>query len=169
MIPIKGQSINNFFLNLLERNVHSIITTNMNNILKYKKIWFWLCVCLGNVWILKLNSNEIYVCIICSPPLVINPFGVLINHLGVWAVFGIFNRFRSGFWSEFGRFRMGFVRILERFGQILGRFGRQDWRGIGEAFHVEELALMIRATRGRSINEWNSMNKCSDVLKSLGI
>ena len=36
---------------------------------------------------------------------------------------------------------MGFVKILEAFGQI----GK-----VGESFQVEELALMIRATRGRS-------------------
>ena len=47
----------------------------------------------------------------------------------------------NGFWMDFGR-------ILERFLKLIGRLD------ICEAFQVEELALMIRATRGRSMDGW---------------
>ena len=44
---------------------------------------------------------------------------------------------------------MDFGRILDR---IYGAFCTFFGRILGEAFQVEELALMIRATRGRSID-----------------
>ena len=62
---------------------------------------------------------------------------------------------------------MGFARILARCGQISGRFGKQVWRGIGEAFPVEDLALMIRATRGRSRRP-NHMHSHLDALQGMG-
>ena len=45
---------------------------------------------------------------------------------------------------DFGR---NLVRIYEAFCAFFGRI-------LGEAFQVEELALMIRATRGRSMDGW---------------
>ena len=67
---------------------------------------------------------------------------------------------KGGSGRVLGWFREGFKRILgvfwEGFGWILGRFGswvpHRIWRDMCEAFQVEDLALMIRATRGRSID-----------------
>ena len=39
-------------------------------------------------------------------------------------------------------------------GQKLRSFLCIFWKDFGEAFQVEELALMIRATRGRSMDGW---------------
>ena len=46
---------------------------------------------------------------------------------------------------------MDFGRILDR---IYEAFCAFFGRILGEAFQVEELALMIRATRGRSMDGW---------------
>ena len=54
------------------------------------------------------------------------------------AIWERFLEILNGFW-------MDFERILEGFLKLMGRI----------AFQVEELALMIRATRGRSINQSN--------------
>ena len=64
-------------------------------------------------------------------------------------------RFEGGFWKGSGRvwggFKEGFGRILERFCSWVPH---RIWRDMCEAFQVEDLALMIRATRGRSI-DWS--------------
>ena len=57
-----------------------------------------------------------------------------------------------------GRFRGGFERIFEFFCDEAGRTNndfadrRRIWRITREAFQVEGLTLMIRATRSRSID-----------------
>ena len=87
-------------------------------------------------------------------------------------------RFEGGFWKGSGRvwggFREGFGRILgafwEGFGWILERFcswvPHRIWRDMCEAFQVEDLALMIRATRGRSRRP-NHMHSHLDALQAM--
>ena len=61
----------------------------------------------------------------------------------LWNAFKIFDRFWNGIGKVWGRFWEGLGWVSEGFLNFLGR-------NFGEAFQVEELALMIRATRGRS-------------------
>ena len=63
----------------------------------------------------------------------------------LWNAFKIFDRFWNGIGKVWGRFWEGLGKVSEGFLNFLGR-------NFGEAFQVEELALMIRATRGRSID-----------------
>ena len=66
-----------------------------------------------------------------------------------WNAFRIFDRFWDGFGKVWGGFWDGFGRVSEGF----LRFFR-CWRHLREAFRVAGLALMIRATRGRSMDVW---------------
>ena len=66
------------------------------------------------------------------------------------------------FWNAFRflyRFWNGFGKVLGRFGEVLGRVSEgflrffRSWRNLLEVFRVAGLALMIRATRGRSMDK----------------
>ena len=56
-----------------------------------------------------------------------------------------FERILNGFWKDFGRIS---GRFLE------GSESHRLWRNMREAFQVAGLTLMIRATRGRSMDGW---------------
>ena len=70
----------------------------------------------------------------------------------VWDVCGARSRFLIVFWTVLGRFGEGLGTVLGRFWEGFGRIFEIFGRNLGEAFQVEELALMIRATRSRSID-----------------
>ena len=61
----------------------------------------------------------------------------------------------GGYWEGFGRVSEGFWRFL------------RPWRNLREAFRVAGLALMIRATRGRSRRP-NHMRSHLDALQAMG-
>ena len=95
-----------------------------------------------------------------------------------WNAFRIFYRFWNGFgkvwgrfWKGFGRgsegffrffhcFWNGFGKVLGGFGEVLGRVSAgflrffRSWRNQFEVFRVAGLALMISATRGRSMEKY---------------
>ena len=61
-------------------------------------------------------------------------------------------RFRAAFRMDFEPHGARFWMIFVPPEPVLG-VPHRIWRDMCEAFQVEELALMIRATRGRSMNE----------------
>ena len=72
-------------------------------------------------------------------------FGLLLG-----AILERFWRILNGFWMDFGR-------ISGRFLKLMGRI----------AFQVEELALMIRATRGRSIDRSVDGSNYRSIVRSI--
>ena len=66
-------------------------------------------------------------------------------------------KFLYRFWNGFGKVLGGFGEVLGRVSEGFLRFFR-SWRNLLEVFRVAGLALMIRATRGRSMDGWRRLN-----------
>ena len=62
-------------------------------------------------------------------------------------------RFRAAFRMDFEPIGIQVWKIFEPPEAVFG-VPHRIWRDMCEAFQVEELALMIRATRGRSMDPW---------------